>query len=104
MSDSMSTLTTSEKEEQTFDMNSWRFGNVERLEDELSRYLNASILILEDKNTYEAFELVEWWRGNSKEYWILACVAFDVYSIPVMSVEPERVFSGYHTPLIEFDS
>ena len=100
----MSTLTTSEKEEQTFDMNSWCFRNIERLEDELSRYLNVPILILEDKNAYEAFEPVEWWRGNSKEYRILACMAFDVYPIPTMSVEPERVFSGYHTPLIEFDS
>ena len=43
----------------------------------------------------DEFDVLEWWKGNSKEWLILARIAFEIYSIPAMSVEPERVFSGY---------
>jgi hypothetical protein len=63
-----------------------------KLEDELTRYLRATVLIL---NPNEEFDLLTWWRGNSQEYPVLSRIAIDIFSIPAMSVEPERVFSGY---------
>ena len=78
-----------------FNVNKWQFGDTSTKEDELTRYLNAPVLILEDNEANDAFDVLEWWRGNVKEFPILARIAFDIYSIPAMSVEPERVFSGY---------
>ena len=78
-----------------FNVNKWQFGDTSTKEDELTRYLNAPVLILEDNEANDAFDVLEWWRGNAKEFPILARIAFDIYSIPAMSVEPERVFSGY---------
>ena len=63
-------------------------------DDELTRYLRAPLLVLEG-SANDNFDVLEWWRGNVKEYPILAQMAFDIFSIPAMSVEPERVFSGY---------
>ena len=63
-----------------------------------STVLNMSVvmgLILEDNEANDAFDVLEWRRGNAKEFSILAMIAFDIYSIPAMSVEPARVFSGY---------
>ena len=77
-----------------FDVNKWRFGNMKKKDDELTRYLRAPLLVLEG-TANDNFDVMEWWRGNAKEYPILARMAFDVFSIPAMSVEPERVFSGY---------
>ena len=63
--------------------------------DELTRYLNAAVLILENEAADDTFDPLEWWKGNAVEYPTLARIAFNVFSIPSMSVEPERVFSGY---------
>jgi len=75
-----------------YDINNWRFAGMNKLEDELTRYLKATLLIL---NPNEEFDLLTWWRGNSQEYPVLSRIAIDIFSIPAMSVEPERVFSGY---------
>ena len=64
--------------------------------DELTRYLNAPVLVLENEATNDTFDPLEWWRGHEMEYPTLARIAFNVFSIPSMSVEPERVFSGYY--------
>ena len=83
-----------EKDKKKFDINAWRFGEMDEKEDELTRYSKASVLKLSGAAA-EGFDLLEWWRGNAKEYPTLARIAVDIYSIPAMSVEPERVFSGY---------
>ena len=63
--------------------------------DELIWYLNTTILILENKAADDTFDLLEWWKGNAIEYPTLARIAFNVFSIPSMSVKPEWVFSEY---------
>jgi hAT family protein len=78
-----------------FDINILRFGAVRKREDELTRYLKAPLLGLEGKEANDRFDPLEWWKGNSKEYPTLYRIACNIYSIPAMSVEPERVFSGY---------
>ena len=79
----------------TFDINIWRFENIKKREDELTRFLNAPLLVLESQKANDEFDVLEWWKGNSQEWQTLAQIAFEIYSIPAMSVEPERVFSGY---------
>ena len=78
-----------------FDTNKWRFGNTMKREEELVRYLKAPLLVLDSQKANDEFDVLEWWKGNSREWPICACIAAAIYSIPAMSVEPERVFSGY---------
>src|SRR5579859_4032393 len=82
-----------ENDKKKFDINAWRFGEIDEKEDEVTRYSKASVLKLSGAAA-EGFDLLEWWRGNAKEYPTLARIAVDIYSIPAMLVEPERVFSG----------
>ena len=58
----------------------------------MTRYLKVQLLVLENQ---EEFDILKWWKGNALEYPTLARMAIDIFSIPAMSVEPERVFSGY---------
>ena len=71
-----------------FNINKWRFGSVGMKEGELTRYLKPPLLILEGEEANNGFDPLKWWRGNLKEYLTLAYIAFEVYSIPAMSVEP----------------
>ena len=57
--------------------------------------MKAPILVLESNDANDAFDPLEWWKGNAMKYPVLARIAFNVFSIPSTSVEPERVFSGY---------
>ena len=91
---SNNTVSPQENDKKKFDINAWRFGKIDEKDDELTRYSKASVLKLSGA-TAEAFDLLKRWRGNAKEYPTLARIAVDIYSIPAMSVEPERVFSGY---------
>ena len=101
MSNNMVSLHKNDKSVKKFDINAWRFGKIDTAEkdDELTRYLNAPVWKLSGAAT-DAFDLLEWWRGNAKEYQTLAQMSVDIHSIPAMSVEPERVFSGYVHQLI----
>ena len=54
--------------------------------DELERYLADDI----DENVLDP---LAWWRSNTNHYPVLARMAFDLFSIPAMSSECERVFS-----------
>ena len=40
------------------------------------------------------FDVLEWWKVNKAEYLTLFCIAVDLFAIPGMSVEVERIFSG----------
>jgi len=42
-----------------------------------------------------SFDLIAWWRANETIYPTLARMAYELYSIPSMSAEVERVFSRY---------
>jgi len=78
-----------------WDINAWRFGKQNADETELDRYLKAPLLVLKGDEANKAFRPLEWWKGNAVEYPTLARIACELYSVPAMSVEPERVFSGY---------
>ena len=67
------------------------------MQDELTRYLDAPLLVLDSSEANESFNAMKWWTGNMQEFPVLAQLAFETFSIPAMSVEPERVFSGYIT-------
>ena len=55
-----------------FDFNKWRFGDMQQVVDELTRYLTAQILTLESWTANDAFSALEWWKGNAMEYPALA--------------------------------
>src|SRR5437667_3662088 len=78
-----------------FDIIAHRFGKSEVVEDELERYLKAPPLAV---STQEAlsFDLIAWWRANEMVYPTLARMAYELYSIPSMSAEVERVFSRFY--------
>jgi hypothetical protein len=65
----------------SFDINAWRFGKVDKREDESSRYLKAQLLVFSSQEAAN-FDLLEWWRGNAKEYSTLAKIPVDIFSIP----------------------
>ena len=70
----------------------WGFGqDFKRIEDEVDQYLDVPVIKVEEN---QSFDRLEWWKGNEQVYPTLARMAFDLLSIPAMSVEPERVFSG----------
>ena len=64
---------------------------ISTIEDELEDYLRTAPLKIKDSSD---FKPIEWWVANMSVYPTLAAMAFDFLSIPAMSVEPERVFSG----------
>ena len=58
--------------------------------DELDRYLADPLVLSSDKTAHE------WWcqLEQRTRYSLVSKMAIDIYSIPAMSPEPERVFSG----------
>jgi hypothetical protein len=79
-----------------FDINEWRFGGgTVPKENELQRYLKSPLMNLGTSAAHNAFDVLEWWKANQGEYPVLSRIALDLYAIPGMSAEVERVFSGY---------
>jgi len=78
-----------------FDIIAHRFGKDEFIQDELEHYLKAPPLTLPTREANLSFDLIAWWRANETVYPTLARMAFELYSIPSMSAEVERVFSRY---------
>jgi hAT family C-terminal dimerisation region len=79
--------------EDDFNIRAYRFGWKEATRDELERYLKAPPLDMLDDNEDFSFDLIEWWRANERVYPTLVRIAYELYSIPSMSAEVERVFS-----------
>jgi len=77
-----------------FDISQWRFGNGEQSESELECYLKSPLMVLQGKEVNKLFDVLEWWKVNKAEYPTLFCIAVDLFAIPGMSVEVERIFSG----------
>ena len=71
-------------------LTSWKFeANVPSTNtDELEEYLQSSV---ENGSVSPR----EWWRFNQARFPVLASMAWNILSIPAMSAEVERVFSGY---------
>jgi hypothetical protein len=79
-----------------FDISEWRFGGaMVPKESELQRYLKSPLMILGERVANNEFDVLAWWRVNQGEYLILSRIAIDLYAIPGMSAEVERVFSGF---------
>ena len=57
-------------------------------------YLKAPPLAVSTQNAL-SFDLIAWWRANETVYPTLARMAYELYSIPSMSAEVERVFSRF---------
>src|SRR5579859_4019319 len=53
-------------------------------------------------NPNKEFDVLAWWKANQGEYPILSRIAIDLYAIPGMSAEVERVFSGFVPFFLEF--
>jgi hypothetical protein len=80
----------------SFDINEWRFGSgVVHKDNELQRYLKSPLVVLAGRVANDEFNVLEWWQTNQGEYPILSRIAVELYSIPGMSAEVERVFSGF---------
>lgn len=77
-----------------FDINRWRFGNGEQRTSELERYLKSPLMILQGTTANKSFNVLDWWKANRAEYPTLFRIAVELFSIPGMSAEVERVFSG----------
>jgi hypothetical protein len=98
---------TSEAEESTnrSDIDEWCFGRVSSNESELDQYLNAPIVTLRGEENMISFSVVGWYKGNESQFPILSSIAYDIYAVPAMSAEAERVFSRYvpnHNQLIVY--
>ena len=46
------------------------------------------------KEDEKVTDLIGWWWARREAYPILSKLAIDIFSIPAMSTEPERVFSS----------
>ncbi len=79
-----------------FDIIAHRFGKNEIVQNELERYLKSPPLSVSTKEANLLFDLIAWWRVNEMIYPTLARMAYELYSIPSMSAEVERVFSRYY--------
>ena len=53
------------------------------------RYLEALLLTLDSLEANESFDAMRWWKRNMQKFPTLAQLAFETFSIPTMSVEPE---------------
>jgi len=83
-----------------FDLIAHRFGKCEVVKDELERYLKSPPLSVSTKEANLSFDLIAWWKANETVYPTLARMAYELYSIPSMSAEVERVFSRYYLEIV----
>jgi hypothetical protein len=88
------------KVDDDFDILGHRFGKEEDIQDELERYLTSSKLTLPTQEANWTFDIMAWWKVNEMVYPTLARMAYELYSIPSMSAEVERVFSGYYFEIV----
>ena len=72
-----------------------RRGDRVEVADELERYIEEPIIALNDEGAVN-WSALEWWNHQEQRdrLPLLSRMAIDIFSIPAMSSEPERVFSG----------
>ena len=52
-------------------------------------------MVLPGKEVNKSFDVLEWWKANKAEYPTLFRIAVELFAIPGMSAEVERIFSGW---------
>jgi len=75
------------------EIDDWCFGNVSQTRNELDEYLTAPVVILRGSETMETFNPILWYKANKGSYPTLAAIAYNIFAVPAMSAEAERVFS-----------
>jgi hypothetical protein len=65
---------------------------------------NELEVYLTERSEHPTVSPREWWINNRFKFPVLAIMAWDILSIPAMSAEVERVFSGYHPSNGQTDS
>ena len=88
------------KVDDDFDILGHRFGKEEDVQDELERYVTSSKLTLSIQEANWTFNIISWWKVNEMVYPTLSKMAYELYSIPSMSAEVERVFSRYYFEIV----
>ena len=88
------------KVDDDFDILGHRFGKEEDVQDELERYVTSSKLTLSTQEANWTFDIISWWKVNEMVYPTLSKMAYELYSIPSMSAEVERVFSRYYFEIV----
>jgi hAT family C-terminal dimerisation region len=79
------------------ELDEWCFGESlsEQPESELEQYLNTPVITLRSEESLNSFDVIAWYKGNESQFPTLSSIAFDLYAVPAMSAEAERVFSRY---------
>ena len=73
--------------------NGWLvFGDLNQIQTELNEYLNASVLRLRETEI-DTFNPITWYEANKGSYPTLDIIACNIFAIPAMSTEAERVFN-----------
>ena len=86
----------SESNSMRSEMDDWCFGDIDsQSQSELDEYLAAPVLTLRGEETMESFNPVSWYKSQNGSYPILTAIAYNIYAVPAMSAEAERVFSRY---------
>ena len=75
------------------EMDDWCFGNINQTQSKLDEYLAAPVVILRGSETMETFNPVAWYEASKGSYPTLATIACNLFAVPAMSAEAERVFS-----------
>jgi hypothetical protein len=75
------------------EMDDWFFGNINETQSELDEYLAAPVVILRGTETMETFNPVTWYEASKGSYPTLTAIACNIFAVPAMSAEAERVFS-----------
>lgn len=71
-----------------------RFENAAEVADSLDRYLSTDPESLALYDSGKSFDVIRWWQQHEHTYPGLAQMAYDVFSIPLMSDSNERSFSS----------
>ena len=50
---------------------------------------------LRGEESINSFNVIGWYHGNESQFPTLSAIAYDLYAVPAISAEAERVFSRY---------
>ena len=74
------------------ELDEWYFGDLTQTQTELDEYLSTSVLRLRGVER-ETFNPIAWYKANDRSYPTMAMIAYNVFAVPAMSAEAERIFS-----------
>jgi len=71
-------------------------GEMKEMNQQWFKPLAAPVLTLRGEETMESFNPVSWYEPNNGSYPIrVTAIAYNIYAVPAMSAEAERVLSRY---------